>query len=63
MIMITLQELKNKIEEIEEQIKDKGFSPYEISVNLDYMNEFKDIELNFICDKYYGVFVRLDAIS
>lgn len=61
--MITLQELKNKIEEIEEQIKDKGFTPDEISVNIDYMNEFKDIELDFICDEYYGVFVRMDTVS
>lgn len=61
--MINLQELKNKIEEIEEQIKDKGFLPDEISVNLDYMNEFKDIELDFICDEYYGVFVRMNVVS
>ena len=60
--MITLQELKNKIEEIEKQVKDKGFLPDEISINLDYMNEFKDIELDFIRDEYYGVFVRMDAV-
>lgn len=59
--MITLSELKNKIKEIEEQIEDKGFSPDEISVNLDYMNEYKDIEIDFICDSYYGVFVRMRA--
>lgn len=53
--MITLQELKNKIEQIEEQIKDRGFSSDEISLNVDYMNEIKDIELNFTCDDYYGV--------
>lgn len=60
---MTLEDLKNKIEEIEEQIKNKGFSSNEISLNLDYMNEFKDIELDFFCDEYYGVFVRMNAVS
>jgi len=57
--MISLKDLKNKIEEIEKQIEEKGFSTDDVNINTDYLNEIDDIDLDFICDDYYGIFVRI----
>lgn len=58
--MISLQELKNKIQETEEQIKNKGFSVDEVGININHMTEIKTLNVDFICDEYYGVFVRIN---
>lgn len=61
--MITLQELKDKISDIENQINEKGFSADEIYLQANYKEPYKDIELYFNCDGYYGVFVSMEWIS
>lgn len=61
--MISLKDLKNKIEEIEKQIEENGFSIEDINIHIDYTNSIDNIELDFICDEYYGIFVKLEIIN
>jgi hypothetical protein len=61
-IMITLQQLKDKIEKIEHEIKENDFSLDNIYLQPDYLNSVDDIELDFICNEDYGVYVQISVV-
>ena len=60
--MITLKELKDKIEKIELEIQEKNISIENIYLQSDYMNHINDVELDFIHDDYYGVYAQINII-
>ena len=60
--MISLKELKDKIESIESELKEKDLKPDEIYLQTDYMNTINDIELDFIHDEYYGVYAQINLV-
>jgi len=57
---MNLQDLKNKIEEIEQELENKGFSLDMVLIQDTYFDDEKEIELDLI-DHYGYLYARLDV--
>ena len=60
--MVSFKDLKEKIEEIEKELKEKNVEIDDVYMYFDYMNRVDDINFVFICDEYYGTFVSIKVI-
>lgn len=55
--MITLKELKEKIQQIEIEIESKGINPDDIYLMKDYQTPIETLDLYFTSNEDYGTFI------